>query len=96
MKHTSIPAIIAALFVISGCTTFKPYAQNPFNPTAKIPSTPPLKTPAKFLIRQHSELEVWPYLPPAALFQANFLMARGNYCSTATGIRKVKTFKHSR
>jgi hypothetical protein len=37
MKHIIIPAIIAIHFVISGCTTYRPYAQNPFNPTAKIP-----------------------------------------------------------
>lgn len=35
MKNTTLPAIIA-LFVISGCATYRPYAQNPFNITANI------------------------------------------------------------
>ncbi|MCX7099844.1 MAG: hypothetical protein NTV43_18270 [Methylococcales bacterium] len=39
MKHIALPAIIAIYFVISGCTAYRPYAQNPFNPTAKIPKT---------------------------------------------------------
>jgi hypothetical protein len=40
MNHTFLSIIISAAFIISGCATHKPYAQNPFNPYAKIPNLP--------------------------------------------------------
>lgn len=44
MRHTTLPAIITIIFIISGCATYRPYAQNPFNPYAHIPHTTPANT----------------------------------------------------
>ncbi|MBF6650664.1 hypothetical protein [Methylobacter sp. BlB1] len=35
-SHFNIFAILITVFLVSGCGTFKPYAQNPFNPDARI------------------------------------------------------------
>lgn len=40
MKNILTITIFTSIFALSGCVPFKPYAQNPFNPNAKLESNP--------------------------------------------------------
>ena len=44
MIQTALTAIITTILFISGCATYRPYAQNPFNPYAHVSHTKPVNT----------------------------------------------------